>query len=125
MTPSAPGREERAADPDSRARTHLANERTFLAWLRTGMTLVALGVAAAQFLTQPATGATVIPVFSTLIISMGVVLVATGLWRYLRGLGRIPAETFMPARASVIATSIIGLAAGMLAIAVVWLLPHR
>ncbi len=37
-------------DRDSRARTHLANERTFLAWLRTGLSLVALGLATAQFL---------------------------------------------------------------------------
>jgi putative membrane protein len=33
----------------SYARDHLANERTYLAWLRTGMTFVALGVAAAKF----------------------------------------------------------------------------
>ena len=39
-----------AADPDTRARTHLANERTFLAWFRTGITLVALGLAGAQLL---------------------------------------------------------------------------
>ena len=37
-------------DPDTRARTHLANERTFLAWFRTGVTLVALGIAAAELL---------------------------------------------------------------------------
>lgn len=37
-------------DPDSRARTHLANERTFLAWIRTAVTLIALGLASAQFL---------------------------------------------------------------------------
>ena len=38
------------ADHDSRARTHLANERTFLAWLRPGLSLVAVGLAAAGFL---------------------------------------------------------------------------
>ena len=37
-------------DPDSRARTHLASERTFLAWLRTGLGLNVLGLAAAQFI---------------------------------------------------------------------------
>ena len=42
-------------DPDSRARTHLANERTYLAWFRTGITLVALGLAAAQFLVPDTT----------------------------------------------------------------------
>src|ERR1051325_4826421 len=41
-----------AVDPDSRARTYLANERTFLSWFRTGITLVALGLASAQFLTR-------------------------------------------------------------------------
>ena len=29
-------------DEESRTRTHLANERTFLAWFRTGITLIAL-----------------------------------------------------------------------------------
>ena len=40
------------ADPDSRARTHLANERTFLAWLRTGLALIVLGIGAAQFVSH-------------------------------------------------------------------------
>jgi putative membrane protein len=35
---------------DSRARSHLANERTFLAWLRTGLSVVAAGLAVAGFL---------------------------------------------------------------------------
>ena len=38
----------RALDVDSRARTHLANERTFLAWLRTGLALLAGAVALAS-----------------------------------------------------------------------------
>jgi len=33
----------------SAAREHLANERTLLAWVRTGVTLIALGFAAARF----------------------------------------------------------------------------
>lgn len=37
---------------DNRIRTHLANERTFLAWFRTALTLVALGVAVANFLSD-------------------------------------------------------------------------
>ncbi len=37
-------------DPDTRARTHLANERTFLAWLRTSLTTIALGIGASDFL---------------------------------------------------------------------------
>lgn len=35
-------------DP-SHARDHLANERTYLAWLRTSANVMALGLAAAKF----------------------------------------------------------------------------
>ncbi len=42
-------------DLESRARTHLANERTFLAWLRTGIALIGLGLAAAKFLARSTT----------------------------------------------------------------------
>ena len=112
-------------DADSRARTHLANERTFLAWFRTGLTLVALGVAAAQLLsvTTPP-GVEPVPWFSSLVILIGIVLVAVGLWRYVRGSVRIKEERFQPARLSVVVSSIVALAAGILAIALVWLLPR-
>lgn len=36
-------------DPATRARDHMANERTYLAWLRTAVTVMALGVAVASF----------------------------------------------------------------------------
>ena len=35
--------------PSTRARDHLANERTFLAWLRTAITVMAFGIAVASF----------------------------------------------------------------------------
>jgi putative membrane protein len=34
--------------PDSRVRDHLANERTFLAWVRTGVSLVGFGIVIAK-----------------------------------------------------------------------------
>ncbi|MBW3625040.1 MAG: DUF202 domain-containing protein [Armatimonadetes bacterium] len=34
--------------PDSWVRDHLANERTYLAWLRTGFTLIGLGFVAVR-----------------------------------------------------------------------------
>jgi putative membrane protein len=37
------------ADPQTRTRDLLANERTFLAWVRTGATVRALGLAIAKF----------------------------------------------------------------------------
>jgi putative membrane protein len=38
-----------APDPTTRAREHLANERTLLAWVRTAVTLMALGFGVARF----------------------------------------------------------------------------
>ncbi|HEY8679139.1 MAG TPA: DUF202 domain-containing protein [Candidatus Dormibacteraeota bacterium] len=35
--------------PDSRIRDHLANDRTLLAWVRTGITLIGLGFVVARF----------------------------------------------------------------------------
>jgi inner membrane protein YidH len=52
----------------SRARDHLANERTYLAWLRTAATVMVLGLAIAK-LVEPSNGRT---------IAAGAILVATG-----------------------------------------------
>jgi putative membrane protein len=116
--------DQRPADPDSRARTHLANERTFLAWFRTGLTLIALGVAAAHFLTATTvTGVRLIPLFSTLVIVVGVGLVIVGVWRYHRGHARIDAGAFAPAELSVVVTSAAALVTGLVALLLVWLTP--
>jgi putative membrane protein len=112
-----------APDPDSRARTHLANERTFLAWLRTGITLVALGIAAAQFLGRDVE--TVVPVvrlLSTLVIGMGAFVVVVGLWRYRTGSRRIDAEAFESAGPSVVIAAGVALVIAVVAIGFVWLL---
>ena len=67
-------------DHDSRARTHLANERTFLAWFRTGITLVALGLAAAQFLgSDTRTGRPLVHVLATVVIVTGAFVVVVGM----------------------------------------------
>ena len=43
--PTAGGHRAEAKMDRDRARDHLANERTFLAWLRTGITIVVFGFA--------------------------------------------------------------------------------
>jgi len=111
-------------EPESRARTHLANERTFLAWFRSGFTLIALGVAAAHFLTAPTlTTATLVPLFSMLVIALGMCLVVIGLWRYRGGESRIEAGDFAPAGLSVVVTSVAALVTGLFALLVVLLTP--
>lgn len=66
------------------ARDHLANERTFLAWLRTGLTVSALGVALARFSVQN----TNTPVFSKVLgccmVFLGMWFVSIGLYRYVQ-----------------------------------------
>ena len=97
--------------PDSsnpnRARDHLANERTFLAWLRTGVATIVFGFAIGRFSIalrefmklqgQPSTT----PGFTTWlgIISAvgGVLLILAGLVRYRKTRVQIDSNTFEPA----------------------------
>ena len=112
------------ADPDSRARTHLANERTFLAWFRTGVTLVALGLAAAQVLGRPGEpNAELVRAASSLVVLAGSGSVIVGLLRYRAARHQIDAQGFVPAWASVTLAAGAGVAMGLLALLLVWLLP--
>jgi len=110
-------------DPDSRARTHLANERTFLAWFRTGITLVALGLAAAQFLGDPGGPEQwLVRPLSTLVIGTGALLVVIGLVRYRAGRREIDASGYQPASTSIVVTAGLAVLAAAVAIGFVWLL---
>ena len=97
-----------AVDPDSRARTHLANERTFLAWFRTGITLIALGLAAAQFL-----GAGLLAILG---VVAGAVMVIVGLVRYRSSVQHIDDGDFQPANMSIIVTGVLGILIAIVAI---------
>ncbi len=91
----------------NRARDHLANERTFLAWLRTGIATIVFGfaigrfsIAVREFLKiQGHTSTT--PGFTTwlgIISSVGgVLLIITGLTRYQKTRVEIDSDTFEPA----------------------------
>lgn len=77
-------------DLDSRARTLLANERTFLAWLRTGLSLVAAGLAVANFLPVGVIpGVPYVRIYSVLLVVSGTLLVVTGGVRARRAAQRI------------------------------------
>lgn len=68
---------------ESRRRSHLANERTFLAWLRTGLTIAALGLASAQFIERQAPGGIpLIPLLSLLLVFSGIGIITLGWHRY-------------------------------------------
>lgn len=65
------------ANSGSRARDHLANERTFLAWVRTAFGTLALGIAVERFGADGGSGASI--VFATVLIvaSVGLLVLAT------------------------------------------------
>ena len=102
-----------SGDPDSRARTHLANERTFLAWFRTGVTLIALGVAAGQLLIG--TGFGLSRLLALGVVGTGIALLIIGRARYKASRERIDAGTFRPARSSVNFSVAVFVLAGLVA----------
>jgi len=92
---------------DNRARDHLANERTFLAWVRTGAAIVVFGFAIGRFAIamRQLTALQGHPVRTTGIsvwmgsgaIVAGVALVVAGLVRYRKTRAQLESGTFEPA----------------------------
>ncbi len=111
------------ADADSRARTHLANERTFLAWLRTGLNLIVLGLAVAQFLDPSLVGG--VPLesfFGAVLVGSGVAMTGLAGVHYRQSRVQIDDGRYRaPGRIVVAAVLLVGLA-GLVALAVVVLL---
>ena len=91
----------------NRARDHLANERTFLAWVRTGAAIVVFGFAIGRFsiamrqLTalqgHPMRTAGASVWMGSAAIGAGVMLVVAGLVRYRKTRTQIDSDTFEPA----------------------------
>jgi putative membrane protein len=94
------------ADPN-RARDHLANERTFLAWVRTGVAIVVFGFAIGRFAIairqfmelqgRVSRSAGLSVWFGTIAIVAGVLLTLAGLFRYRRTRDQLESRTFEPA----------------------------
>ena len=91
----------------NRARDHLANERTFLAWVRTGIATIIFGFAIGRFSialrefmhfegrASETSGLTAW--FGVVSIVGGVLLIAAGLARYRKTRTQIDTDTFEPA----------------------------
>lgn len=118
---SAPGR----TDLDSRARSHLANERTFLAWLRTGLSLIVVGIGAAQFLDVDRNlipGLRTVSDFATLLIVAGILTVIAGRDRYMRSREQIDKAEFHPAGRSITMATALITVIGVFSIVLVYLM---
>ncbi|KMS79330.1 MULTISPECIES: YidH family protein [Streptomyces] len=86
----------------SRARDHLANERTYLAWLRTGISMAALGVAVAKF--APHRGIHAVAAGAIMLLA-GLLISGYGTIRY-RSVGRqLDLGLYAPARLGLIIAS--------------------
>jgi putative membrane protein len=110
----------------NRARDHLANERTFLAWIRTGIAGVVFGFAIGRFAiairqwmavqghSQSVSTTGISVWFGTTAILGGVLICAAGLVRYRRTREQIDSGDFQPAGFIIdlvaIVTAVFGLA---------------
>jgi putative membrane protein len=91
----------------NRTRDHLANERTFLAWLRTGLAIVVFGFAIGRFAIairqlmqiqgHPFRTAGFTVWFGAIAIFAGVLLTLAGLLRYRRTREQLESGKFEPA----------------------------
>jgi putative membrane protein len=107
---ASPGNDDEHVVADStsqRASDHLANERTFLAWVRTGVAIVVFGFAIGRFAIaieqfmhiqgHELRTAGLSVWFGTIAIAGGVLLTLAGLLRYRRTRVQLESGTFEPA----------------------------
>ncbi|MGS2648608.1 DUF202 domain-containing protein [Streptosporangium sp. LJ11] len=99
----------------SRARDHLANERTYLAWLRTGISVAALGVAVAKF--APHRGVHAV-ISGGILIFAGLLVSGYGTVRY-RSVGRqLDSGLFAPARFGTVTAATVVTVLALIAVAI-------
>lgn len=114
---------------DSRLREHLANERTFLAWLRTSISLIGFGLAIARFSLflrqlQTTTARQTIEnnsIFNSenlglSLVIVGIIVIALAAWRYNRVFKQIERADYRPSRVFIWFLSIIIMLLGVLSI---------
>ncbi len=102
---------------DNRIRTHLANERTFLAWLRTGLSLVAVGIGAASFLPLDIIpGIPYVRLLSISLVLAGVATIVLGVSRFYAVSAQIETGRVISPRAQILGIAIFVAVLGILAI---------
>lgn len=77
-------------------RTHLANERTYAAWLRTGLSVSAGGVAIARLVPEPARGSLVALMLGGAFVLLGILIMGYGARAFARTTDRLCGEQARP-----------------------------
>lgn len=95
---------------DDRQREHQANERTFLAWVRTSLSFIGIGLALTRFslfirqinrlgsTTNGSVSSDITTFLGTALIGIGVTTIVLGLWEYNRAYRQIEARSYQPNR---------------------------
>jgi putative membrane protein len=117
-----------------RIREHQANERTFLAWLRTSIALIGFGFAIARFglflhqLDAAITQREVVvnPLFNSenlgiALVIVGIVAIALAAWRYNQIFWQIERGNYQPNRLPVLVLTTIVMVLGLLSIPLLFL----
>jgi putative membrane protein len=112
-----------------RQREHQANERTFLAWLRTAISLIGFGFAIARFglflrqLQTSFTGQNTVPEtfmgsqnLGIGLVIVGVIVIGLSVWRYNKVFWQIEQANYQPSRLMVWITAVIVMVLGLLSI---------
>lgn len=104
-------------ESDNRIRTHLANERTFLAWLRTGLSLIAVGIGAASFLPLDIVpGLPYVRLLSISLVLAGVATILVGVSRFSAVSEQIESGNGISPRAQILGIAIFVAVLGIMAI---------
>lgn len=105
---------------DATRRTHLANERTYLAWWRTGLGCLAAGVGVGRVLPEITDGDTTLALVAGILFALlGVILIAYGYVRYRRVDVAIRAGVYArPDDRFIIAVTAVGIVLALLVLAI-------
>lgn len=134
MTPPKPP--SNIAAKIDRQREHQANERTFLAWLRTSIALIGFGFAIARFglfihqlesalgQEQPSTS----PLINSenlgiALVVLGIMAIAIAAWRYNQVFWQIERGNYRPNRLVIWITTVLVMALGILSLPLLWRQP--
>lgn len=109
-------------DDDERVRDHLANERTYLAWMRTGIATMGFGIVIAKLrylfpttaLAPPSGGFVHAANIGLFFAIVGLLIVAASVWRYVGVMEDIRQRRYRASKSMALAFSAVVIVLGML-----------